>query len=161
MRQALARGRFIALIALAFGALAFGALAAGCGGGDRTGPSGPAAGLTLADLAGSYTATELQYTSKADTDAVVDLVADGEFVPLVLGADGTFDAGPAGSGSAAVQGDQLELDFGPDHDHFYQFTLSAGTLTIRNDTDEHFDFDDDGIDDPARLLGVFVRDETE
>ncbi len=126
---------------------------AGCGG---RAPSTSGGGY--APLVGSWRPISMFYTSKADTARRLELVSMGYRDPLVLQADGSFDQGPFGSGTAAVVGDEIHLRFGPDRDHLCNYTVRGDTLVLRDEKDFHFDFDGDGADDPANMSAVLIRE---
>lgn len=131
---------------------------------DGTGPDG----VTVADLAGSWTATQLQFTA-ADGSASVDLINDlgGSFV-LQIQSDGSFtaDVSVPGQdpfqlpGSVTISGSTLTVDFAQDvppfNDFDASFTLSGSQLTL-DVSDASFDFNQDGVEDPATATVIFQR----
>lgn len=131
---------------------------------DGTGPDG----VTVADLAGSWTATQLQFTSTEGLGSV-DIIQDlgGSFV-LQIQSDGSFTADvnvpQMGSfelpGSVTISGSTLTVDFAQDvppfNDFSADFTLSGNQLTL-DVSDADFDFNQDGQEDPATATVILQR----
>ena len=149
-------------------ALAVAALVAvpvvGCGGDDDNGTD-PPAGVTLADLAGTWDATEAEFQSLDNPLLRFDLVALGGSLTLTVSANGDYEATiqPPGeapeteTGTVTVVGNVIELNVdGVPESVEFDFTLVGNTLTMVTES-EGFDFDGDDIDDPARLTLVLVR----
>lgn len=150
------------------------ALLAGC----EDGGTGPGE-FNVADLAGSWDATELSVTSKADPALSVRLIEGGGAVHWAIQPSGAF------LGTAVVPGVLLELpnigvvtvplsgrirlldpstlrlDFIPEIPPMFttvdgSFTLTGNTLTLV-DEDAEYDFNLGGSDEPAVLRAVLVR----
>ncbi len=116
-----------------------------------------------AALAGSWNATSFVFTNVANSSETFDLIANGGSFSLTITADGQFSGtftGPGEnetfSGTYVAQGTNLILtdDLEPDSETV-SFTLSGNTLTI--DSDDVFDFDEDGVDELATSTIVLVR----
>lgn len=138
--------------------LAIAGIAVACGDDDPTGNGN--GGTTLADLAGSYTASQFKYTMVDPPNTAVDLIAlTGEATVTVnaggsftgtLTLPGTTTAAPF-SGTVTLSGSTLTLTFatlvviGPitldpaDPFVFDTFTLSGNQLTLSASSAE-FDF---------------------
>ena len=125
----------------------------------------PPAGVTLADLAGTWDATEAEFQSLDNPLIRFDLVALGGSLTLTVAANGDYSATiqPPGeapeteTGTVTVQGNVIDLNVdGVPESVEFDFTLVGNTLTMVTESDE-FDFDGDDVDDPARLTLVLVR----
>jgi hypothetical protein len=147
--------RLLSLLLLS-SAVAFG----GCDNLTGDGNGGP-----LADLAGVWLATQYVMTNPADTLQSVDLIAEGEWVSIMIKADGGFtyteyESGlPPGtdSGQVTVEGDTLWVAIAGEPElYLLRYELSGDLLTLRTDQAE-WDFDDDGTPEPARAVYTFAR----
>ena len=136
----------------------------GCGGDDDNGTD-PPAGVTLADLAGTWDATEAEFQSLDNPLLRFDLVALGGSLTLTVAANGDYtatiqapgEAPETETGTVTVQGNVIDLNVdGVPESVEFDFTLVGNTLTMVTES-EGFDFDGDDIDDPARLTLVLVR----
>ena len=126
-------------------------LAGGCQArGDR-----PVSGY--AALTGSWRPEYILFLSGADTTNRVELVSMGYQDPLVLYRTSRFDQGPFGRGSARVEDGRLHLSFESGQHRTFRYRLSGDTLWLRNDEDDRFDFDGDGLDDPAIRVTKMTR----
>ena len=148
--------------------------AVGCTGDGPTGPEG----FTIADLAGTWTGDGFTVTSKADPSVKMDLVALGGTVGWSVTPNGTF------SGTAVIPGEgfgfpgtitvplsgvlrvvsetTLRVDFVPEIPPMFAtfigaFTLVDDVLTLDDDDESSFDFDQDGVQEPALLHVSFRR----
>jgi hypothetical protein len=129
-----------------------------CGGDGGTGPSPET-------LVGTWGATKAEFVSVASPSTKVDLVAMSGTVQLVLTAAKTFtltvtvpgapDEVSAGTWSSS---DILSLTFTSGHAGTMQFqlNLSGNTMTLSG-ADAEFDFNQDGVDEPAKLNLVLQR----
>lgn len=147
------------------GGIALAILLLACGDGDITNP-------TLGDLAGNYTASRFQFTSKANATVRIDLIQFGGSFQVNIASNGQFSGilrtfDPATfqtvdftvAGIMTIQGnDKLAADFtaGPFSDRTFSFALSGSALTLLDDN-ASFDFDRDGQNEPAELLIVLRR----
>ena len=126
---------------------------------DETDPTG----VEPANLAGTWTATAIVFTSIANPTLSVDEVADGATMTIVLSADGTYTL------TFVFPGEENENEMGT-------YTVSGSTLTItptggtqetmgvsRNgDTmtltlDDIYDFDGDQVEEDATLVVTLTR----
>ncbi|NIM50706.1 MAG: hypothetical protein GTN62_10175 [Gemmatimonadales bacterium] len=153
--------RVISLAALVAGP------AVGCG--DSAGP----AGVTMADLVGTWSMTRLQWTEIGGASRVFDFIANGGTMTVMVAADGSVTGsgsfaltGPFTlSGSLALQVDTIMLDLQAQADNpgaptltfptAFSFALSGNTLTLTN-TSTVFDFGFDGSGEAATLLMVLA-----
>ena len=126
---------------------------------------GDATGLDPVELAGTWNAIEYRLTNPANTAQSVELIAAGGSLTLVIRADSTYTATiqePGGapdtqSGTVEIRGDTLTIsESGQGSPTPFMARRSGDTLTMTT-SDEEYDFDQDGTDDPADLRMVFVR----
>lgn len=146
-----------------------------CDGGGGTEPDE----LTIADLAGSWQGTQFSVTSQANPALVFDLISSGGSVNVSVQTQGTF------TGTASLPGDligspelgvitvplagvmrlmneaTLRIDYIPEIPPIFttmdpEFTLNGNSLTIIDDTAD-FDFDGDGVEEPAIFRGTLSR----
>jgi hypothetical protein len=133
--------------------LALMGLAAGLACGDAVAPE---------DVVGDWTATSFVFTSVADPNESVDVIAAGGSLSVTFDADGTYAIAYTFGGSSDTDGGTYTID-GSD------ITLGgidpvSGTIELSGDTmtlellGGEFDFDDDGTDDPATIRIVLTRD---
>ena len=113
-------------------------------------------------LAGTWNATSVVFTNKANSSETFDPLAGGGIGEITtFTAAGGFrrsSAGaPVGGGTFVVQGTNLIFtNTGESDPHTVAFTLSGNTLTLTVD-DVEFDFDDDGVDESASVTIVLQR----
>jgi len=134
---------------------------ASCGGDeDTTGPVNN-------NLLGTWDATAIELTSVANPGTVVELISLGANGRLVLEADGGFGLSIGIPGELTEFGngdwgatDVLTLTFGDgDIDGTWQFDIDLnGNSLVLTGADVEWDFDEDGIEDPAKLDLTLVRD---
>jgi hypothetical protein len=126
---------------------------------------GDATGIQPVDLAGSWVASEYRFTNPANTAQTVDLVAVGGSLSLMIMADGNYtvtiqepgNVPETRSGTVEVRGDTLTIsESGQGSPTDYLAQRSGDTLTMTT-SDEEFDFDQDGTDEPADVRAVYVR----
>ena len=147
-------------------ALLVGALGADCGNGEEDG----VISVSEAGLVGTWQATSVQVINLADPMApLLDLIMMGGSATLTITSNSryTFVQMEAGgqpetsTGTLVVEPGVLifnDDDFPGDPDAA-SFMLSGSTLTIFLFEGE-FDFDDNGVDEPADITFVFQRDTT-
>jgi hypothetical protein len=119
---------------------------------------GEATGITIADLVGTWNATKLEFTNKANPAQRVDVVPLGAQLRIVVEPSGraisTFSfqgLTQVDTSQIVIRGDTLLVD-----GRRLLFTLSGNTLTL-TDNNESFDFDQNGTEEPATLLAVLLR----
>lgn len=132
-------------------------------GSDPIGPESTPEEIAAA-LNGTWNATSFVFTNVANTSETFDLIANGGSFSLTITADGQFTGtltspgeNETFSGTYVAQGTNLILTdaMEPNDPETVSFTLSGNTLTI--DSDDVFDFDDDGVDEPATSRLVLQR----
>lgn len=134
-------------------------LVAGMGCGDDN-PSGPGKD----EITGTWQATKVEYTTPAGV-SMVDLIALGGSASLVLNADNTlvYTVTPAGGAPEVTTGTwHLSTDMmtvTPSGMPFsWQFDVDyTGDELRMSGADVEFDYNDDDIDEPAKLNLVFTR----
>jgi hypothetical protein len=124
---------------------------------------GESTGVQLADLAGTWNITTMEF-SEVGGSARVDLISDfGGTATIEIESDGSFTltitvqgVPETDTGTITVNGDEVTLATATDAS---QGTISRNgdTVTIDFDAGVEFDFDDDGTDDAATLRIVMVR----
>ena len=136
-------------------------LAAACGGGkDGTGP-----GKT--ELAGTWRATNIEYTNPANPSDRVDIVTQGATATLTLTTGGSFTliVDIPGESTATVNGtwsasvDVLTMSWtGGGFSNQWQFdmSMSGSTLTLSG-AHADFDFNGDNVDEEGRLTLVLTK----
>lgn len=136
------------------------ALAAGlaaCGGDDEP---------TLENLSGQWSATRMEFTGVDNPADQVDVIALGATFDLNLNDSGGFagtltfpgEAPETITGTWSYTSDTLTLQ--EDDEPFalvFDMDLGNDTMTLSG-ADVEFDVDDDGVDEPATLTIVLVRD---
>ncbi len=142
--------------ASSLGAALLVAVAAGCS--DSTSPALPS------DFVGEWLASSYVVTSIANTSQSEDLTVLGMTLSLVFTettysgtADFLDEVPETFSGTYTISGNQLTLDeTGELEPDTMTYTLSGNTMTLTGN-DEHYDFDDDGQDDPATFAMVLAK----
>jgi len=115
---------------------------------------GDSTGITAEDLAGTWEAAQITFTSNANAAESVELVALGASLTVTVTASGTvstvFDDGQGGtdSDSGTLGSDGTTLTIGGDS---FQAVRSGNRLTL-TDADNAWDFDEDGSDESATLV---------
>lgn len=140
-------------------------LVAGCGNDGDGGIVDPliTGGLSLENLVGTWNAVKWEYVSQSDPNVRFDFVTQGGVtVTLKIQSDGRFSLtyeGPGGQytdyGALSVENNRLIIDFDEDDQIVLDATLEGDTLTLK--TNDLFDFDGDGDEEPATLTIVFER----
>jgi hypothetical protein len=128
-------------------------LAASCDDDDPSGPSAPG-------LVGTWNLTAIELVSVANPGVHVDLMDEGVTGSLILGGDGDFVLsvndpieGPESFTGTWTMTDVLTLEHDPGQfvgEWQFGVTLTESTLRMTG-ADAEFDFDDDGVEDPAKL----------
>ncbi len=108
-------------------------------------------------LAGTWNATSVVFTNKANSSETFDLVAAGGSANVTFTAAGEFSGSFTDlGGTFVVEGTNLIItNTGESEPETVAFTLSGNTLTLT--VDDEFDFDDDGVDESATLIIVFQK----
>ncbi len=112
-------------------------------------------------LAGTWNATSVVFTNKANSSETFDLLAAGGSANVTFTAAGEFSGSFTDSGGTfVVEGTNLIItNTGESDSETIAFTLSGNTLTLT--VDDEFDFDEDGVDESASLIIVFQKNGTE
>jgi hypothetical protein len=140
------------------GALA--AISIACGGGGDGGSGPPATSLV-----GTWNATKVEFTSKANPTQKVDVIAQGATMTLVLNGNGTYDQtmkvpgqpDDITNGTWSTSGGIFTMQqAGMPFSWQFSVSLSGNTLTLSG-ADVEFDVNNDGTDEPAKLTTVLVR----
>ncbi|MEE9132297.1 MAG: hypothetical protein V3U13_01935 [Gemmatimonadota bacterium] len=124
-----------------------------------------ATGTTVADLEGTWEASVFRFISlpvRADT---VDVIADGGSLTVMISDDASYSVGIAepdelpllATGTVLIDEGRLILigGLGPDGPQVFNFELAGDTLSLEGEGE--FDFDADGVDDPAIVEAVLER----
>jgi len=131
--------------------------------------------IVIADLAGTWTCTQFLAVSTVDPQIQFELISMGGALSVTVAPDGSFvgnasfpdpDTGLpvavpfAGTFDLASQ-TVLLMGFVVEIPPFlengsYEFTLNGNTLTLHEEVSD-FDFDFDGVADPAEFDATFVR----
>ncbi len=108
-------------------------------------------------LAGTWNATSVVFTNKANSSETFDLLAAGESANITFTAAGGFSGSFTDlGGTFVVEGTNLIItNTGESDPETVAFTLSGNTLTLT--VDDEFDFDDDGVDESASLIIVLQK----
>ena len=109
-------------------------------------------------LAGTWNATSVVFTNKANSSETFDPLAVGGSVNTTFTAAGGFSGSFTElGGTFVVQGTNLIFtNPGKSDPDTAAFTLSGNTLTLTVD-DVDFDFDDDGVDESASVTIVLQK----
>lgn len=125
------------------------------------------------DLVGSWSATSMTYTWVAHPDSSIDVIQYGVSFDLQANGDGTYAVAityPPESGEpdeneaglyTALEGllwvYETGANAGPDPLALLFYQVDGTTATLMRNMDEEFDFNDDGIDEPATLTIVLAK----
>ena len=130
------------------------------------GACGDATGLDPDDIAGTWVASVWVFTNPANTSQTADIMALGGSFMLVLDADGTFtstiqepgdDLADVDTGTYEVVGSLITIaESGQGSPTEFQAIRDGDTMTLTT-SEEDFDWDDDGQDDPASMRLVLNR----
>ncbi len=138
-----------------------GALTLGCGDGDEEECLMGPPDISTAELAGTWNATVASFSSLGNPPEVVDIIAQGGSATFTIMSNGrfTFSATLPGEPSETITGlivvecrGELTIidDDAPNDPDFATFTLSGNSLQLS--VEAEFDFNGDGIDEPAFLF---------
>ncbi len=145
--------------ASSLGAALLVAVAVGCSdSGNSTGPASPS------EFVGDWLASSYVLTNIANTSQSEDLIGMGMTLSLTFtetsysGTADFLDEVPEEfSGTYAIDGNQLTLnETGELEPDTMTYTLSGNTMTLTGD-DEHYDFDENGQEDPATFVMVLGK----
>ncbi len=132
-------------------------LIAGCG--DDAGT-----GVEADDIAGTWTATEIVFTQKADPMTVVDIVDEGASLTLLLGADGSYtftftspDENDVETGTYSVSGSTITLTETDSIEiETFEISRDENTMTLTDD-DDMFEFDEQAGEEAAGVVITLTR----
>ncbi len=128
------------------------ATVAACGGDKATGPS-------ATSIVGTWQAIHVQYLSTTGL-GTVDVIAQGGSATLVLNADQTFQYTCAAAGEFLTGtwdvSDGLTLAISPTNKMQFDASLAGNTLTLSG-ADREYDFNSDGVREPAKLSITLTR----
>lgn len=122
-------------------------------------------GITIETLAGTWNATQFQFTNTADPTQTVDVIALGVTFTIVVSANGDYAATmqepgelpEVEEGTVSIVGDVITVsESGQGSPTPFSAVRSGNTLTLTN-TDEEYDFDEDGGEEPASLRIVLRK----
>ncbi len=145
--------------ASSLGVALFVAVAVGCS------DSGNSTGVASAsDFVGDWLATSYVVTNIANTSQSQDLTALGMTLSITFTettysgtANFTGEAMETFSGTYTIDGNQLTLnETGELETDTMTYALSGNTMTLSG-LDDQYDFDDDGVEDPASWVMVLQR----
>ena len=146
----------------AVGIIGLGLLVSACGSGSPgTSMVGPG-GVTMASLAGTWNATRVAFTPTAG-GVTVELISSGGSATLVIEAGGRYSFTMVEPGGATTV-DTGSMGFDPDNENFILaqsddtpgqedsfFFQQNSTDTMVLMGEDTFDFNDDGVEEPASL----------
>jgi hypothetical protein len=124
----------------------------------------PVTPATSADFEGDWVASQWELSDPDGVYSAYDMVADGGSFSLTINAGGTmsfsivFPGEPTedGTGTWEIFGDLLLIvDDADGYVSAMQYTVGTGTFTMFSNSDS-WDFNEDGMDDPAFLEIVMV-----
>ncbi|MGI9544268.1 MAG: hypothetical protein ACR2MX_13495 [Cyclobacteriaceae bacterium] len=125
--------------------------------------------ISVSDIAGSWNATQAIFSKASVGPGMqVDVVADGGSVTLQIQSNGNFtvtvtesgEAPDVSTGRLGFDEDLLVISFDddPDEFEFFGITHNEPNMTIQGGNGSAgFDFDDDGVEEPANIDFVLVR----
>ncbi|GEM_PF-2118128 len=122
----------------------------------------------LDKLVGSWSCTQYVLTSQADDSQSVDLIAGGLSISISITSEGGFtyyeteqgESPSIDTGTVSVSGDTLWITSeGDEATYGFLYTLSGNTLTL-SESQEEYDFNDDGTEEPATGVLTFERVES-
>lgn len=119
-------------------------------------------GVQPEDLAGTWSATKMEFTNTANTSQKVDAIQLGVSFTMTINSDGTvssvFTMGGStdtDTGSISVTGNAVTLNL--DGPATGTLERNGDTLTVNLTTGVEWDFDDDGTDEDVTLLLVLTK----
>ena len=125
--------------------------------------------ISVSDIAGSWNATQAIFSKAATGPSMqVDVVGEGGSVILQIQTNGNFtvtvtevgEAPETSTGRLGFDEDLLVISFDddPDEFEFFGITHNEPNLTIQGGNGSAgFDFDDDGVEEPANIDFVLIR----
>jgi hypothetical protein len=126
-----------------------------------------ATGMTAADLAGTWEATEFRFVSSPTPTDTIDVIDLGGGLSVTLGTDASYDLTLTipdelpddQSGVALIFGDMIVMidEVEPEGSIMFEFGLDGETITLRGADSIDFDDPPDGIDDPAVVEIVLAQ----
>lgn len=121
-------------------------------------------GLEVDDIAGTWTATSMVFTSVADPLVSFDMVTEGAALTLTLSAEATYDflftfpleEDEVEAGGYVVTGSTLALSpTGTGSPESFTIARNGDTMTLTSD--DEFDFDENEVEEPAILVLTLTR----
>lgn len=126
-----------------------------------------ATGTTVADLVGTWEATEFRFVSSPTPTDTIDVIDGGGGLSVTVFADGRYDLTVElpgelpddQSGVTLIAGDLIVMidEVNPDGSITFEYGLAGNTITMRGDDVIDFNDPPDGTDEPAVLEIVMQR----
>jgi hypothetical protein len=126
-----------------------------------------ATGTTVADLVGTWEATEFRFVSSPLPTDTIDAIAEGGGFSVTLAADGRYSLALTmpgelpedRNGVLIVSGDMLYMIDVAQPEEFtaFEFGLDGETITLRGEDSIDFDDPPDSVNDPAVVEMVLAR----
>jgi hypothetical protein len=120
-----------------------------------------ATGMTAADLAGTWEATEFRFVSTPTPTDTIDVIEGGGGLSVTVGADASYELTltlPAKLpeiqyGVVLLFGDMIVMidEVEPAGSIRFEYGLAGGTITLRGEDTADFNVPPDGIEDPAMV----------
>jgi hypothetical protein len=143
--------------ASSLGIALFVAVGVGCSS-DSTGPA--SASDFVGDwLASSYVVTNIANTSQSEDLIAMEMTLSITFTETTYSGTASFpgEVAETFSGTYTISGSQLTLnETGELEPETMTYTLSGNAMTLAGN-DEEYDFDNDGVDDPATFVMVLAK----
>ena len=144
--------------ASSLGIALFVAVGVGCSSDSTTGPA------SGSDFVGDWLASSYVVTNIANTSQSEDLIGLGmalslTFTETTYSGTASFpgEVAETFSGTYTISGNQLTLnETGELEPETMTYTLSGNAMTLAGN-DEEYDFDNDGVDDPATFLMALAK----
>ncbi|NIN71242.1 MAG: hypothetical protein GTO46_04755 [Gemmatimonadetes bacterium] len=118
-----------------------------------------ATGLTAADLAGTWEATEFRFVSTPTPTDTIDVIAQGGGLSVTVAADASYEltlmlpgeVPEIQSGVALLFGDMIVMidEVSPEGSIRFEYGLAGQTITLRGEDSIDFNDPPDGVDEPA------------
>ena len=136
-------------------------LTAACSSNDST--TGVNGGVTVSDLAGTWTATSLVFTSVANPSTSLDAIAGGATFVMQIASSGSYtvttttpgQSPDVSTGTITLNGSNIHLAE-PTDTIVGTYTLNGNHLTLHLTSGINFDFSGSG-DEPATIDGSLTR----
>ncbi|NNF58954.1 MAG: hypothetical protein HKN04_12015 [Rhodothermaceae bacterium] len=137
-----------------------------CDSGEDDGFSLVGTTTSVAEIAGTWTATRATFSSAAEGPALeVDIIAEGGSAKLAIQTDGRFtltlaplgEADDVSNGRLGFDEELLVVSFDEDPDEFEFFTIQVTETTLSLEGPAEFDFDGDGVEESARVALDLIR----